>query len=1436
MNLDYGEILCEAMDMVATKIIQNIKYDTTKLYTIIDNSLAHEGKYKVGNAEVTFYAFTPNLKDFYEKDEQVYVCIPEGDYNQQKIIVGRKMDQIEGPYRNISPFKEFVDLEGVTTKKDMVWSLTANYGEDFETIKVLDHKFNIPIEGYSRLGIAANFMIWFSTEVEVFRGNYGLIINLYDGNDSKVGNFVFDCQDMIGNIYNFYNYGRQEILFDISRIKSVTRVEGYFYQLNNFYTLENNYVSVNKNAILLQDQEPKNKITDCDNFFVKDIEVAFGKAVNEIGKEELKLSTLDSITYKDNDPQLVRTVNLRWIHQTRPGEYIVIRDYNDIISNRDLIENLSQYDFRWYHYTPGAQAEDKYGETQWDRINKFLKVYNKGQQEYYQDEGVFYNKKEKQYYHNFIPYQNYEEKETEADIDANKDLTQEEKEIRKAERLERIKDGRRKRKWLELDGYIEEIKTDSTTKFNTSLYFHNTNIPYPPLFSYTFAPNAKEKNEEKIKVILLKYNEESAVDEIYKSEPIVFINEVEVTTQVSNQSQYGLSIVPNDTSNGNYYIYELSNNSITSEAKKSEKILECYFSSAEKQSENVKLELVSDIKWYIPRNNSMLIFDSLYKNKFYTEEELKQNNVFATGNNENYLISFNEIYGYVDENGIVSKYYKYLRKGERGEKVTAADHLPYYIDTNQSTETTLVLVPNKEIPKISTELKYKISSSLRLDYSNNTIVCIVNKDGKEYRDYINFNFGYFNSSGGKTSLILSYETEEGYDPYLKEIDTEDSNNKIKIIARLYDKSGKEIPYSSNYAYSFERYKPNDDEKITLSPENNCCIIEKNTLSLFDSNQQPIEIIACKLSGYENYDLTAYIGIDFFNNSYSGNTYTSAQGLNKIIYTYNGEALYSNQDLCLVDNNNFSVYPAGLKWRIITDLPKDEPEKLEKFNGFIPYVIVPPLREEVNKQEKNITPRKDCYYVAKYLSNGVEKEDTFLGTEKQTFFKYYNMSSQDSTEILISLERVLLPQERQWKVEVPEMYLENSPKIALQAYSYNDYLQKEIIYYQRPIVVIRNSWFSSVIDEWNGENFGITSTEAGEGRLMSKAIVAGSKDDNNKFTGIILGDWREQDGNSDISTGLYGFEQGDMSFYFKNDGTAAIGKSGRGQLSFNGNDGTIQSGAYIMSNGEKGMEINFTDGIVQINGNSATNSIIIDGSLESINSQSTFPFKIGQNFKVAWDGTIYANNGVFNGQIRGADIDFSQIFIDIQSSFGNSWERLEGRGFKVSEGIIEYFNIPEYNENYTYLYYPPGSDRLKGEKIEAKQNGGAEQYDNIVKKLNTSIDEALPTDFEYIIEFYDTLKNDDESRDESLQFRKENTIVGRLGYVKGLSTDNIGIKTIDSSVGIMFDSSSYFKAAGEAGVFLQMGDDGKKQLKMTQDSFELVGYNPNQVKGFYAQFG
>jgi hypothetical protein len=46
---------------------------------------------------------------------------------------------------------------------------------------------------------------------------------------------------------------------------------------------------------------------------------------------------------------------------------------------------------------------------------------------------------------------------------------------------------------------------------------------------------------------------------------------------------------------------------------------------------------------------------------------------------------------------------------------------------------------------------------------------------------------------------------------------------------------------------------------------------------------------------------------------------------------------------------------------------------------------------------------------------------------------------------------------------------------------------------------------------------------------------------------LLGDWSGTNSQDTITknTGLYGFHEGVMSFYFKDDGTAAIGKAGKG---------------------------------------------------------------------------------------------------------------------------------------------------------------------------------------------------------------------------------------------------------------------------------------------------
>jgi hypothetical protein len=69
--------------------------------------------------------------------------------------------------------------------------------------------------------------------------------------------------------------------------------------------------------------------------------------------------------------------------------------------------------------------------------------------------------------------------------------------------------------------------------------------------------------------------------------------------------------------------------------------------------------------------------------------------------------------------------------------------------------------------------------------------------------------------------------------------------------------------------------------------------------------------------------------------------------------------------------------------------------------------------------------------------------------------------------------------------------------------------------------------------------------------------AGKKNDNNTFDGVLMGNVNAAAG-IDSGIGLYGFHQGAQSFGFKIDGTAFLGKAGKGRILFDGNYGFIAS--------------------------------------------------------------------------------------------------------------------------------------------------------------------------------------------------------------------------------------------------------------------------------------
>lgn len=133
----------------------------------------------------------------------------------------------------------------------------------------------------------------------------------------------------------------------------------------------------------------------------------------------------------------------------------------------------------------------------------------------------------------------------------------------------------------------------------------------------------------------------------------------------------------------------------------------------------------------------------------------------------------------------------------------------------------------------------------------------------------------------------------------------------------------------------------------------------------------------------------------------------------------------------------------------------------------------------------------------------------------------------------------------------------------ETYSKKDYIpyaliakvNNEIVFIA-PIVVDFNTYSSSLVNSWNGKELIVDYENSS---ITSKMIAAGSKNNQNQFSGVIMGDCI---GDESLKyTGLYGFCDGAQAFAFKEDGTAFIGLPGYGRIEFDGDSGLIESGNY-----------------------------------------------------------------------------------------------------------------------------------------------------------------------------------------------------------------------------------------------------------------------------------
>lgn len=354
------EKLLEANSIITNKIIEGISFDKTITCNIIDDTYKKEGKYIVSNGAQEFTAYSTVTN--YSVNNTVYVTIPNGNYENQKIIIGKKTSNTDKPFVFTTPFDTMVDLTG-NIISSINWSALANE-KDIRVKEGNTASFpNLSLASYTRLGISANFQTWIG---EAVTGNYGLKFILHTRTQNTVGiakketdkdyykysdyDIYLQVSDMYGNPYNFESYYNQQKVIDITDCGEIIGIDIELFQ-------DGNFVDAFGNAVPSIDSMDMRLF---DNIFVKDIYICAGNDISEFNNDYVKLYTTEKTTYTKeerttNEKIPTRELELRWVH---------LFDGNP----KQIKELDSNSEIRWYRYRIGAAAADNYCGVYWESI------------------------------------------------------------------------------------------------------------------------------------------------------------------------------------------------------------------------------------------------------------------------------------------------------------------------------------------------------------------------------------------------------------------------------------------------------------------------------------------------------------------------------------------------------------------------------------------------------------------------------------------------------------------------------------------------------------------------------------------------------------------------------------------------------------------------------------------------------------------------------------------------------------------------------------------------------------------------------------------------------------------------------------------------------------------------------------------------------------
>ena len=1219
------ESICKTIEIIGRKLLSDLQFDITETATIVNDTKKADGIYTVKSTSGTAeYEATSSDKTL-SKGNVVYVTIPKGDYKEDKIIVGKKTAETEVAQQVVHAFDnlvEMVDNEQFMIDEQKGYSLVANGSEkSIELIQIPDK--------------------WF-----YYKENIQGILRGLENEPNNLANTLGKLEQILEqlqldeDITNKQNYLEfAEAIIDSIQIPD-----------------DNKATSEIQNKLkALKVQPLMEPLADYTRFGIKADFCSFTSdaVTGDYGVRVILYTRMDSI---ESD----KITYIPWVAELNT-EKMFGNPYNftgyfsqEFVWPIEGLGTIEFIDFEFYQdcnflKDDGSQLPTNInganGQMESITANLFVKninvimgydindiqdelvnIYTFSNKTYLTKD----NKKEikLRWVHIDETYGALDiadaaqsvieasEEDSEADAADPKPLTKE-------KTLLNIKNNSK------IEWFRYKLGAPSATSYS-GVYWEK--LKNDDKFFYILEPDINLANEQ-LKVIIT-YPKDS--NNHYYSNVLVFKNEKDVSGINAGKFLSALTLKCDDDSYGNYFIYDQGRGLLDQSQSKEIKTITAHF-DLEKAGDEIDSVLTEaeSICWTVPADATMIVpVDEGYNTKEIrgTPDVNNNNYIEKDGNNDT-------IFTLIENNNTYTWTYKDNKLPERviKDNIGTED-----FTLNGVAYQRKIYFSQFEI--VDGELKTQISKVCVYKEKDSSI-----DETKPLRIYDNINKQIFIYDYDLSSTDSSFKNKLKYQisPTYSQ-----SNNNNTIQCSIV-KDGTKYSTSKELSFGIMGTADTDYTLVLDFDDNKHAIVVDGTstkysctLRLYDQSGKEVnnfvneknEVTWSLYSGNFDTDLEFINGTrhtDFDNNpiSYSTTTPNMEIQLGTNITTTN-------------DPTSIIVIQASVNWGDRT---------------LIAYLPVP------------LTNNSDFNHIKgptwiTYLSDGSISFDN----------QEYKIVGNDNS--IIDSEASIMSNDNKASAYLPDISEKNRLK-PLSFYVEQGTTRCAIkltdnsnSYWINPLMILQNKYPSRGVNQWDGKTLTIDNEN---GSIYSTMLVAGSKNSQGQFSGVMLGDMAKRSNEESLSkqTGIYGFQNGEMSYAFKEDGTAFIGKSGSGRIEFNGSSGLIESSNYS-SVDEQGTSIDLGNGnmtlygTLKANGGSITNATIEHGS---INNLQVGPFSLDEL------GLIYQNQSSIDYNYNSIEIVQNEkrskiIFTDYNTGAGIYFQGIGYDSANKKYGLVPYISI------------------------------------------------------------------------------------------------------------------------------------------------------------------